>query len=69
MVLSSDFGLVVIIICCFAFLIFAFFPVKNVMLKNEENIEENWEEADAEFGHVAENRTPIVVIVRLQCNE
>jgi len=41
-------------------------PVEDVMLEDEENVEENGEEAESEFRHVAEDAFPVVVIVRLQ---
>jgi len=38
--------------------------VENVMLEHEENVEEDGEEAEAEFCRVTEDRTPIIVVVR-----
>lgn len=37
-----------------------YWPIKEVMLHDEQNVEQNGEEAKSEFGGVAEDRLPII---------
>jgi len=40
--------------------------VENVVLKDEEDVEQNGEKAEAEFRRVAKNAVPVVVVVSLE---
>ena len=51
------------------FIIGDILAIKDVMLEDEQNVEKNREEPKAEFGHVAKNALPIVVVVSLQKKE
>lgn len=37
-----------------------YWPIKEVMLHDEQNVEQNGEEAQSEFGGVTEDRLPVI---------
>lgn len=41
-------------------------PVEHIVLENEEDIEDQTEGTKAEFGEIAEEGRPVVIVVRVE---